>query len=1252
LSYYSRVRSLSLLACSQRLLSLFALVLLLLAGSLSAHGQARINADSATKARQQALVVMREAQKRSLDSARTARQHAMDSLKAARQERTDSLMAIRKYRESKRFRDSVAAERADKIATIREAQQNRLDSMKAARERVTDSVVSAREAATAIIRKGQQRRTDSLASIKKYKTSKRYADSVAIRQKARTDSVASARKAFSDSLTAVRKANMDQLKAARKVTTDSLTAVRKLRTDSLTAKKKVRDAATAQRQDKQVRDKKQKEKQAESKAQLAFELKIKQKRAVYSNEKMLKKKWSAPRKAVQNTFTHYNYYFNANRKMEEAEANMQRVARDKWDERIELYSFNPVTDSASFSADMDSVIQKTSLGIQIHDPRTKWGDDLYLLLGKAYFYKGSMDNAANSFKYIVALQEKAKAEAAKRAAEKGKTAKKKEPSFVTPEDQSALDFLKREPANNAALLWLARTYTTYGHYSEAESILDLLGSDPNMPKDLQGQLALEKGFLAVKQRNNKEAAAKLSIAAADKSIPVNTRRRAAYLAGQIYQDERAYNEAAAQYATVSSLNPKIDMDFYARRNRAYALMQSGGVQKDAIASLKSMLGDNKFAPYYEQVYYVLGRLSANAGNNAEAVSYLRQGLSTPKSTRKQKAMSFASLGNIYFSNGSYDLAKVAYDSVSRFAPAAPDDSAVAIAMRRASLVDKIAGPAYVVRQQDSLLALAAMTEKDQRSVIRRQIKTMRDRKADSAFRAENSGLAEAATKDNSDARGGDLTASSWYFANPAQMQQGMTEFKRKWGIRASVDNWRRSSAVAAAANTNQGASPENNSAFTADLDATAPAASLDENGIPTEEAFMVYIPKTSEAKAVAIGRLQRAYVDMSTAYVRQFEDYTRASAMLDSLDRKWYGSPYAAEAAYLRYTIALRRNDLKEAQRWSDKLQKEHSSSQYAGYVAPAPGETTDSGPAMASVGEYYDATYSLLQQREYGEVLSRTRSARRQYSDEKYNNRFRIVEAMAYAGTAQYNEADTILNDFIRNNGSDPLKPWAEQVLSYVSERRKLEAPKTPPVTPPAAPASGNVNNAPPNVAVNTPITQPAGGPSDPAANNVVPPAINTPVNSKPAAPASISPLPETLIAPAAPTGTRPVDTSGPIPAEYAFKATEPHYFVFAFNKVEQKAMGVKAGIADLNTFKFSSVSLDASMVPMKAGKGIIVVKTFKNAGAARTYLSSFRDAKMLVREYQPNEYQTFVISASNYRKLINDGSINSYMPFYRAHY
>lgn len=1167
--------------------------LLLFAGNTTTHAQTRFNADSATRARQQALEITRAAQKRTLDSARSSRQHILDSARAARKIITDSLQARRKYRESKYFKDSVAEVRQERISSIREAQQARMDSMKAAREYVTDSIVASREAATAALKRVQQRRTDSLAAIKKYRTSKRFTDSVAIYRKNRLDSIRAVRQSFTDSIAAVRQANMDSLKAVRKVISDSLAAVRKVRTDSLAGIRKQKEAAQAKSKENKVRDKKIKEKETEKKTNLAIELKIKKKRSVYSNENMLKKKWSAPRRAVQNTFTHYNYYFNANRKMEEAEDNMLRSAKDNWDERIALFSFDPLRDSTQFAADMDSVIQKVSLGIQIHDPRTKWGDDLYLLLGKAYFYKGDAENATAAFRYIIALRERAKAEAAKKNAYSNKavSGKSKEaPSFVTPDEKKLLNFLKREPANNDGLLWLARTYTAYGKLNESESVLDLLAADSKFPEDMRGRLALEKAFLALKKRNDKEATTQLAVVAADKRISDDLRRRAAYLNGQLLQDAGDYNAAAKQYAFVSELHPKIDMDFYARRNRAYSLMQSGGVQKDAIASLKSMLNDGKFSTYYEQIYYVLGRLSANSGDYKGAVSYLKEGIAAPKTTKKQKAVSFAALGNIYFNTAEYTNAKSAFDSATRYASYAPDDSSVSLASRRAMVVDKIAAPSRVIRQQDSLLALGTLSEREQRSVARRYIKVLEARMADSTFRAENAGI--AAASQGNDGSNSDAGAMTWYFANPTLMQQGQAEFRRKWGTRPAVDNWRRSSAIAASGNN----APGNNAGIPAD-DA-AGNSQPQESGLPTEDMLLAYIPTTAEARATATSRLQRAFVDMSTAYVRQFEDYTRASATLDTLDKRWASNPYGAEATYLRYLIALRRNNLKEAQSWSAKLQAEYPGTQWADLVAPA-SEAGNNAETTASVGSYYDATYDLLQQRQYGEVLARTRNARRQYTEnETYSNRFLIMEAMAYAGSAQYGEADTILSNFIKTHSGDPLAPWAEQVLSYVTERKKIDTVKMAPSTP----------------------------------------------------------LPPSLIAPAANSGA-PAKTpaeldAGPAPAEYAYRPQEAHYFVFAANKMEPRAMGVKAGISDMNTFKFGSAGLETMIEPMMAGKAIIAVKSFKNAATAKSYMAQFRDAKMLLREYEPNEYQTFVISASNFRKLMADKAVGSYLVFYRGHY
>lgn len=1210
------------------LLFLFSL-LLLGAGSGASFAQTRSKsakerADSAAAARQDALKTAQVARQRSLDSARTSRQHildstralqqramdstraarqqSLDSMKAARKKVTDSLGAMRKYRESKRYRDSVTRAREGRVSAIRNLQKARTDSMKAARQRTTDSLLAIRNAATKARQAVQKKRTDSLGAIRKYRESKRFRDSVAIIKKYRADSMATTRKQVADALAAARKYRMDSLKAARKTVTDSMAAARKKVTDSVAAIRKAKADKLAKEKADREKAQKARKKATEIKMNMALELKIKKKREAWNNEKMLKKKWSLPRQVVQNTFTRYNYYFNANRKMEEAEANMQRISRDNFDVPIALFPYDPSKDSATLASDMDSVIQKASLGIQIHDPRTKWGDDLYLLLGQAYFYKGNFENAANAFRYIVAQREKMEREKLKKQAFSNKSVRgqREEPSVVVEDKNSLLDFLKHEQANNQALLWLARTYTQAGNYDGAESVLDLLGSDSKFPDDLKGRLALEKAFLNLQRQNETDAANQLVIVAADKSQPSWIRRRAAFLAGQLLQDGGRYGAAAEQFALVTDLNPKIDMDFYARKNRAYNLMMVGGSQDEAIASLKSMLRDGKYTAYYEQVYYVLGRLSANSGQTKDAIVYLEKSLESTKTTKKQKASSFAALGNLYYYTGNYEGAKSAYDSAAALSQHAAGDSAVLVAVRRSKVLDQVARPARTIRHQDSLLAMAALSDREQRAIVRRYIRSLEQQREDSIYRAENP---EAMVQVGGG--GAEPASLSWYFANPTLVQTGMNEFKRKWGNRPLADNWRRASALGAAGTRIQSEMPSPGAEDTATMD-----EQLDERGLPTEEGLLAFVPSTPEQQEAARQKIQRAYVDLGTAYVRQLEDYPRAAGAIDTLEGRYRDHLLKDEALYVRYLIALRQNNLQLAQQWSSQLQQQYPESKWTSMVRPSEDGSGLSASA-APVATFYDETYGLLQQRQYGEVLSRTRTAKRQYADERYSDRFTIVEAMALAGSGMYDQADTLVSDFIRTHPVDSLKIWAESTLEYIRRQRKLDS----------------INNPKP-VAVNT--AAPASG-----------------------TPAAAAPAPNPAVpAAAVPAAIDSVAAMPAIPAQYTYKAGAEHYFVFQYPRMEPRAMGVRAGLTDFNNLKFSGQGLESTVEPLPGGGGLIVTRKFKNAAAAKAYLAQFRSTSLLTREYKAEEYKVFIISAPNFLKLMSDRDIPAYLNFYKSRY
>ncbi|MBA3829580.1 MAG: hypothetical protein H0X33_11635 [Taibaiella sp.] len=1167
--------------------------------------------DSAHTAQQNYIKETRETRQHAMDSIKAIRAHNLDSTKAIRKQFTDSVSTIRKYKESKHYRDSVTKARTVKANAIKQTRQVYFDSVKKLRKHVLDSAMAIRKATIAASKAVQKHRADSLGAIRKYKESKHFRDSVLVFKKARLDSMRIGRKKFSDSVTKARKVFTENLSKQRKHITDSVTKIRSHYLDSMKIVRKKRTDSLTAVKTKREKDLKSLEKKKEQKMQLALDLKIKQKHEAWSNDKMLKKKWSFTRKVIQNTFTRYNYYFNANRKMDEALANMQRVRKDNYDSLIGLYPFDPNRDSTLLAPDMDSIIHKASIGIQIHDPRSDWGNDLYLLMGEAYYYKGRYNEATTAFHYIISIDERNK------KLKKGKAATASErTSIVETRKKSALDFLKHKPVHNEAVLWLSRTYTEADQPERAESVLALLEADSNLPGNLKGRLALEKAFLNLHDNDFKDASQQLNIAAADNHLPDWIRERSLFLSGQLQQKEGNYDASYASFKKVLNMNPKIDMDFYARKYMAYNVIYGGGNEADAESALKRVLDDNKYSTYYEQVYFVLGRLAANSNDNVAAIDYLQKGIHSQKTTRRQKAMSFAMMGNVYYTTGNYQAAKRSYDSAAHMSSAAAHDSMVMMAVTRSKSLDEVVSAANTIHEQDSMLALASLSTKEQRTIVRKYIRQLEQMRNDSAFRAENAGVTSIAAAEPGD----ETSAGVWYFSNSTMMQQGLNEFKRKWGNRQLVDNWRRNAANVFSNSNNNNNGSINNSGVNLE-------ANNSDNGLPGEEGLLAAIPNTPAQQADANKVIERAYIDLSNAYIRQLADYSAATHSLDTLDKRYPANDKKAQALYFRYIIALRQNDVDKAKIYSTQILQDYGTTEYAALVRPSEDGAGMKNPTSGvAVGPYYDATYTLLMQHQYTDVLMRVQEAKKTYKEPKYNNRFRIMEAMALAGTSRYGEADSLITDFLRTNPTDSLRIWADAVRTYISKNKPINT--TPATTAGAGGNMGSIGNSLNGgngaTAPNSPPALPGNGSSTPG-NNSTP--SSTTDNSLPANSTS--------------TGKA-----------YQYAPGDVHYCVIVLPGLESRAMGVKAAITDFNTFNFSAQKLNLNMDALSGTQALVVAKSFTNAAQAKSYMNSLKGTAPIFRDYKSGEYQVFIISANNYIRLFNDRSVQNYLLFYKSFY
>ena len=117
------------------------------------------------------------------------------------------------------------------------------------------------------------------------------------------------------------------------------------------------------------------------------------------SEKTGEKKFTLPRRFIQNTVSHYNYFFNANNKINEVIERARLSNKDDYAKLLPFYGYS-LTNTAAQNSELDSVIYKATAGILLHDLRSDWVDNLYLLIGKAYYLRQDFDSASQTFQFI------------------------------------------------------------------------------------------------------------------------------------------------------------------------------------------------------------------------------------------------------------------------------------------------------------------------------------------------------------------------------------------------------------------------------------------------------------------------------------------------------------------------------------------------------------------------------------------------------------------------------------------------------------------------------------------------------------------------------------------------------------------------------------------------------------------------------------------------------------------------------------
>lgn len=770
-------------------------------------------------------------------------------------------------------------------------------------------------------------------------------------------------------------------------------------------------------------------------AQLGFDLAIK-KPAPYENrelkaEKSGRKKFTAPRRFFQGLYTHYNYFFNANNKLNEVLARAKESYKDDYSKLLTFYNYDLEATKAD-KQQLDSVIHKSKTAVVMHDLRNDWIDDMYLLWGQAYFLQKELDSAYQMFQFInYAFAPKENDGYYRYIGSRmdGGNAR----SIVTPEQETFFKRLTTDPpSRNNAFLWQARTLTEANAYAQAGSLMGALRQDPNFPERLLPHLDEVQAYWFYKQGVWDSAAMHL-VLALDNAVNKGERARWEYLAGQLFEMSGKYADARKYYA--AAIDHTIDpvMDIWARLNMI-RINKDGGddfIQKN-IDELAQMARKERFASYRDAIYAMMARMELERGNPGAAQAYLLKAAKYTSEMPGARNNTFLTLADLLYNQRQYVASAPFYDSLD--VAELPDTVMARVSGRKDFLQALVRGTATVQRQ-DSLQKLAALPEAERTDALRkiaRQLRKQRGLKEEeSTGTASQNPARNLRTPDAASALFGDQQSKGeWYFYNAASRTSGAAAFKQAWGNRPNVDNWRRASSVAAQLQEEEAVNDTREN--------PVPQADALATGTINVETLLQTLPLTDQQLLVSNDSIRNALFGNGMVYLTEIEDYPLAIATFEELRRRFPEDPEMSEVLFRLQYAYHKAGRMDSAQKLKQSVVALYPTSRQARILQT--GKDPNERKASPESTRAYEAVYDMFIEGRFAQAEAAKKRADSIYQTNYWNPQLLFIESVYFIRQREDSVAIDILNTLIQQNPEAPIADKANNLIEVLKRRKEIE--------------------------------------------------------------------------------------------------------------------------------------------------------------------------------------------------------------------
>lgn len=963
--------------------------------------------------------------------------------------------------------------------------------------------------------------------------------------------------------------------------------------------------------------------------------------------------------AYQDITSHYNAYFNSSEKLKNVYKLSLESHKDKFDSVLPVFHYTDPKEFASYSSDLDDVVKRSTLAIQLHNI-SNWSDDHFLLIGQSNFLKGDYDKAASSFKYITTeFKEgvdyvkvmKGLGKPLKKYVKKKKKKAKPEVKVIINKDgtQTLQKVDKRpefslwihEPARSEALLWLIKTYSRQNKFDEASTVVTYTRGDELFYKNLDPQIDLVEADLRVAEKDYGAAIEPLEKYLNAKKIRKRKklRVRPLFVLAQCYAVTGNNAKAVENYKKVLKSHPNYDMEFYAKIKMA-KLGRGASGNMEVRKLLAKMAKDNKYRDYFDQIYYELALISIVENNRVEARNFLHQSVNNSTNNDEQKALSFLKLAELDYGDEMYVNAKFFYDSTLSFM--SKNDDRYADVTERAKVLDNLVKQLNIIADEDSLQKLAGMSEVQREKIIREAVfKKEQEEEEKKAAAASGStsqvnNFMNTQQQNNLQQQNANL-GSTWYFYNVNARATGYNDFIKKWGNRKLEENWRRKNKTSAISDDDNTVVSDTTSNTQKDTESVLNSGSI-------EDQMHSSIPLTPEKIEKSNGKLVDAYYTAGTIYKDGLESYAKADNMFETLNARFPKNKLLLESYYNLYLIALKQKNTAKTEEYKNKILTEFPESVIA-KVLRDPNFVNEAKQKEKAVFDYYERAYNDYSVDSLDSCWYKCEMADKLFKPNPISGKFQLLEALVLSKQNRLADYVQALNKIISKATDVEVKKVATDLLAALNKstlpqidlskdstkRDSLNAVFFRGADTSEMAIQKKLNEAKEQAKQNGAVMK-----TDTTIKHAVASSLDTTKNISTVKDTSAK---ATIVA----QNVVEEDTTSP----YVRSDAAVHYFIIYIKDgtaPQSAIMSTMAKVDAFNSTQFTDKRLVAKQVLIDSKNKLINIRQFKNREDVMSYYKVIKAQDQLFSDLKKEQFAITCISTLNFSTLLSEKNVDVY--------